>query len=127
MQDDAVRRVLERPQHVTLAAVSVVQHSECVVGVRREHDRVECVSRAALGPHRGRRRGPRDVHDGITGADRLRPEPFQDPLDIRLRAAPDRPPLQRSTDADEAMVVQEAEQVVKRELEDAVGRRRPDR
>ena len=63
-------------------------------------------------------------------ADPARTEPGRqgghDPIDVAHRAARDRPPLERIAVADQAVVVEEAQEVVDREVEDPLGAGGPD-
>ena len=68
-----------------------------------------------------------DVRDGMPGPDRAVRQGRHDPIDVAHRTALDRPPLERVPVADQPVVVEEAEQVVDREVEDPVGCGGPDR
>ena len=64
---------------------------------------------------------------GSAGAHRAGRQGRDEPLHVGLRPALDHPPPGGVAVADEAVVVQEVQQVVHRELEHALGRRGPDR
>ena len=127
MEDHSVLRVRERPEGGPFPGVDVVHDPQGIVGMGGKHDGIERVAGATLGPDGHPEFGPRDVHDRIAGTDCILPDPIDDPLDVGHRAADDRPPLQRSADADQPVVIQEAQEVVDRKVEDPVGRRGPHR
>ena len=77
--------------------------------------------------HGGTERVAGDGLDRAPGTDRAGRQRGDDPIDVGLRAALDDAPLQGPAATDEAVVVEEVEQVVDRELEDTLGSRGPDR
>ena len=115
VEDDPVRRVLEAGERAAFsrgsASRSSARASSAWVAMTTASN-VSCVPPAV----RTTTPAPlaRDIDDRVAGPDRVRADPVQDPLDVGHRAARDRPPLERPADADEPVVVEEAQQVVER-------------
>ena len=120
MEDDLVGRVLEHAQRVALRHIGVVQErpalsSACVAMTTASNRSRLPARRRDVDPLRIRVARPR------TGSpDRTVPagQALDDALDVLRRAAHDGPPGMAVAEADEPMVVEEAEQVVDGEVHD---------
>ena len=115
------RRVLPAPGSLRPAA------GQGIVRVGRQHDGIERVAGAGRRSDRDVVGGPIDGDDRVAGTHRLATEPLEDPLHVGHGAARDRPPLQGPSHTDQAVVIEEAQEVVDRELEDPIRCGRPDR
>ena len=127
MEDDVVGRVLEAAQRLALGVVGIVQQRQRDVRVRGHDDRVIALAVPAL---RGDDRATliaAHLGDGVAAPDGPLGQPLDDALDVLHRAAHDGAPGMALPEADEAVVVEEAQQVVDREVHDLGRRRGPDR
>ena len=114
VQHDGVGGVLEAAEDPPLAGVGVDEQAQGVVGMGRDDHGVEPLAT----------RGRRDVTPNGSRTTSVTPAPVRTApagsaatraRDVRRRAAADDAPLRRVADADEAVVVEEAQEVVDRE------------
>ena len=125
MQPDLVRRIGEAAEQVALAGVGIAQQRQRLVGVAGEHHLVEAVPVARRVAHLDA------VGSAADGAGR-RAEPRalaqrrHDALDIGPAAAAHRAPVQLRADREQAVIVEEAHEGLRRVVEHAAERRRPD-
>src|ERR1035441_278033 len=109
VEDHLVLLVGNRTQQLTLALVRIGQQRECLVGVRRDHDRIEALRLTAAAGHRDmtgmtsylrHRRGEPQMHAPGT----------YERLDIPARPTDDRPPVRPTTETQHPVILEELDQ-----------------
>jgi hypothetical protein len=125
MQPDLVRRVGETAEQVALACIGVAQQRQRLVGVAGQHHLVEAVPVARRVAHL-HAFGQATDGAGRRAEPRAPAQRRHDALDIGSAAAAHRAPVQLRTDREQAVIVEEAHEGLRRKVEHAAERRRPD-
>ena len=99
-----------------LRAIGITQEAERVVGVRGDHHGIE-LSRVPAAVRTVTSLRPADFDHGVATPDGSGPSESR--MAPRTSSShPDRSPLQRPADTDEAVVIEEVQEVVDREVQD---------